>query len=71
MSRLAEFKFARRHKRQFSQFYAALSNAFIPIRRIFIKNSSYFLKMEQYYILVLLLYKMQKVGCVCWFHDRY
>ena len=27
--------------------------------------------MEQYYILVLLLYKMQKVGCVCWIHDRY
>ena len=27
--------------------------------------------MEQYYILVSLLNKMQNVGCVRWFHDRY
>ena len=74
MSRLAgvvsaKFKYADTNG-NFLSFYAALSNSFIPIRRIFIKYSFYFKKMEQYHILVLLLYKTQKVGCVRWLHDR-
>ena len=38
-----------------------------PCWQVFLK----LLKWPGYYILVLLLYKMQKVGCVRWFHDRY
>ena len=57
ISRLAEFKFVRRHKRQFSQFYAAISNAFIPVRRdfhqklfsLFLKNRAVLYLIWSYY----------------------
>ena len=71
MSRLAEFKFARTRKRQFSQFLRSIIKCFHPNKKNFHQELFLFLKMEHHYILVLLLYEMQKAGCVCWFHGRY
>ena len=67
--RLAEFKFARRHKRQFSQFLRSIIKCFHPNKKDF--HEKLFLFLKNGAVLYFGLIIVQNVGCVCWFHDRY